>query len=93
MGVKEIQKMAMDDIRKLERANLKEVADDVRRELAQIRMDVYTAAATNVGKIRGLKKTLARVMTVASEQNKTNETAPATKKAAATSKTVKGKKK
>lgn len=93
MGVKDNQKMTMDDIRKLERTKLKEVADETRRELAQIRMDVYTAPATNVGKIRGLKKALARVMTVASEQKKTNVTAPAPKAAKTTSKTVKGKKK
>lgn len=66
----DILKLTTDDIRKLDNAGMREVQDEIRKQLAQIRMDIYSAPTVNTGKVRHLKKSLARVMTVDTEQKK-----------------------
>jgi len=63
-------KIGMVDIRSFESPRLKEVEREVRRELANVRMDIYTAPTAHTGNIRKLKKALARVMTVQTEKNR-----------------------
>lgn len=54
----------MDEIKQMPDTQLKQARDDVRKQLAEIRMDVYSAAAVHTGKVRKLRKTLARLSTV-----------------------------
>ncbi len=67
----DILKMNTDEIRKLDSAKMREVQDDIRKQLAQIRMDIYSAPTVNTGKVRKLKKSLARVLTIENEKKKT----------------------
>lgn len=60
-------KLKINDIRGVDAAELRETEKEIRKALAEKRMDVYTAAATNVGEIRGLKRSLARLKTVQNE--------------------------
>ncbi len=76
----DLQKLSINDIKGLDAAKLRETEKAVRRELLDVRMDIYTAANKHTGKIRGLRKTLARVLTVAG-------TAKAPKSKASTKKT------
>ena len=67
------KKLLIDDIRGFELARLNEIEEEVRLELINVRMDIFQASAKHVGTIRGLKKTLARVLTVQSEKKVTKE--------------------
>ena len=60
-------KLKTEEIRKMDVVKLRETADEIRRELANIRMDIYSAPTVNTGKVRKLKKNLARVMTIQNE--------------------------
>jgi len=64
----ENQKITMAEIAGFQPAKLKEVENEIRRELANIRMDLYTAKSSHRGKIIKLKKNLARVLTVQSQK-------------------------
>ena len=59
--------------KELHQKNLKELhvaTHEVRKVLAETRLDVYTAAAVNTGRTKKLKKSLARLLTVAHEKTK-----------------------
>jgi ribosomal protein L29 len=60
----ELHKLKMDEIRGWAPEKVKEAADESRLELAKIRMDIYTSRSANASKIRGLRKSLARLLTV-----------------------------
>ena len=60
----DILEIKMSDINSSDPAQLKDIEKDVRKQLAEVRLDVYTNPASFTGKIRKLKKTLARVLTV-----------------------------
>jgi ribosomal protein L29 len=77
----ELHKLSSDEIRGLDAAKIKDTERDIRRELVTIRMDIYKAPNQHTGKVRGLKRSLARLMTVAAEKNKAAG-APAMKPAA-----------
>ena len=62
----DILEIKMSDINSFDSAQLREVEKDLRKQLAEVRLDVYTNPASFTGKIRKLKKTLARVLTVQS---------------------------
>lgn len=66
----DLHKLSTDEVRGWDPAKRKEAADDIRRDLGKMRMDIYTAKSQNSGKIRGLKKSLARLMTIRSEEAK-----------------------
>ena len=66
----DILKLTTEELRAIDPREIKATEQEVRKKLAEMRMDVYTAAATNVGQIRGLKKTLARLKTVQNEKNR-----------------------
>lgn len=55
------------ELRSLDAAGLKSAEIDIRKEMASLRMDVYSASALSSGKNKKLKKSLARVLTVKSE--------------------------
>lgn len=80
----ELHKLKTADIRGLEASQLRETEQEIRRELVKIRMDIYTAKSASGSKIRGLKTSLARLLTVATEKGlkKVAVKAPAAPKAA-----------
>ncbi len=57
-----------DELRAKDKAELITAAKDVQKKLAEIRMDIYTAPAVNVTKVKKLRKALARILTVQSEK-------------------------
>ena len=59
--------LTIDEIRKLDQAGLRETEISIRRELATIRMDIYSPAAAAVGKVRKLRAGLARLLTTKNE--------------------------
>jgi ribosomal protein L29 len=63
----EIEKLSKADIKTYDATRLRETEKDLRRELAMIRMDVHTDKKVHVGKIRNIKKNVARVLTAQSE--------------------------
>lgn len=62
-----------DELRGVEANELKSAEREVRKQLAELRMDVYTASAVNSGKSRRLKKTLARILTVKNQGKKAQQ--------------------
>jgi ribosomal protein L29 len=61
-------KITADELRSKDKGELQSAAGEVRKKLAEIRMDVYTAPAVNVSKVKKLRKTLARLLTVQNEK-------------------------
>ena len=63
----ELRKLKSDDIRKMDGAKLNETENDVRRELANIRLEQYTTNEDRSGHVRSLRRVLARVLTLKAE--------------------------
>lgn len=59
----DLHKLKNEEIKTYDVARLREREVEVRRELAKIRMDIYTPKAQQGAKVRGLKKVLARLLT------------------------------
>lgn len=79
----DLHKLTTAELRGFEAAKIRETHTEISRELAKIRMDVYTARNQHTGKIRGLRKTLARLLTVECEKARAaGPKAPAAPKAA-----------
>ena len=56
------------ELRNKEPAELKEMREELRREIAELRINVLTASAKETNKLRLLKRSLARVLTVDTER-------------------------
>jgi len=67
----ELHKLAADEIRGWDQDRANEAENEIRLELANIRMDIYTAKTQTAPKVRGLKRSLARILTVRNEKPKT----------------------
>ena len=63
----EMHKAKIDELRGMSPEQRRDTTDDVRKELANMRMDIYTVGAQNKARRRGLKKTLARLLTIQSD--------------------------
>ena len=63
----ELENIKLDEIRSYEMPRLKETETEIRRELAKIRLDVFSDKKQFTGKVRKLKKNLARVLTYQGE--------------------------
>lgn len=66
----DLHKLTAHEARSWEAPRMKEAVNEIRLELANIRMDIYTAKTQHAAKVRGLKRSLARVLTVARENSK-----------------------
>jgi len=66
-----------DEYRGMEQPLRKEAEYELRKKVADLRMDIFTSQAANSSKIRAAKKSLARLLTVNCEVVKT---APVKKK-------------
>lgn len=62
----DLVKMSLADLRSHESSQSVEMEKQIRKELALLKMDVY--GARTAGQTRGLRKTLARVLTVRSQK-------------------------
>ena len=71
----EMHKAKIDELRGLSPEQRRDTTDDVRKELANMRMDIYTAGTQNKARRRGLKKTLARLLTIQSDAKVQSPTA------------------
>ena len=71
MVIMDVLKVSTEELRGVELKELRTAEDDVRKQLAELKMDIYSAAGTNVGKVRKLRKTLARIKTVQTEKSST----------------------
>ena len=56
------------ELRNKEPVELKELREELRREIAELRINVLTASAKETNKLRLLKRSLARVLTVDTEK-------------------------
>lgn len=77
----ELHKLKAEEIKGFDAAKLRETEAQIRRELLNVRMDIYTAKAAHGAKIKGLKKSLARLLTVATANRKASAPAAAPKAA------------
>ena len=59
----DINKLTTQEIMSLTKPKMMEVATDIRKEIVKMKMEGIMAAAPNSGKIRRLRKNLARVLT------------------------------
>lgn len=66
----DISKITIDEIRQFGPERMKEVEIDIRKELVNLKMDLYTSASVDSGKALKLRKTLARINTVRAENKK-----------------------
>ncbi len=69
----DIQKITYDEINGYEADRLREYEGELRTKLAEMRMDVYQAAADSNRSKKALKKNLARVLTVKNAKIKAAE--------------------
>ncbi len=63
----DFEKLSIGEIRNFSSDQLKETENEIRREIAMINMDVYSNRSQYTGKLRGLRRNLARVLTVGNE--------------------------
>ena len=59
-----LHKVKTEELKGFDAAKLRETEREVRRELHEVRMDIYSGPGKHTGKIRGLRKTLARILTL-----------------------------
>ncbi|MEN9835878.1 MAG: Ribosomal protein, partial [Pseudomonadota bacterium] len=60
----ELHKVKKEELKGFDAGKLRETEKDIRRQLHDIRMDIYSGPGKHTGKIRGLRRTLARVLTL-----------------------------
>lgn len=59
----ELAKIKKEEIKGFDIQRLRELEGEIRRELAMLRMDLYSEQRQHAGKAKSLKKNLARVLT------------------------------
>ena len=66
--VSKYNKLKMSEISGYDLSKLNDVAKDTRRELFDLRMDIFKTTSSTIGKKRALRKNLARILTARSEK-------------------------
>ena len=66
----ETKRISIDELRKSENTTLRETELDIRKALATLRLEEYTAGVARSGQIKTQKRNLARLLTAKSEKNK-----------------------
>jgi ribosomal protein L29 len=64
----EVKIINAEEIRGFDVGRRKELETELRRNMAELRMDIYSPANSNATKIKTLKKNLARLNTVKTEE-------------------------
>ena len=67
----ELHKLKSDELKGMDVKALAETAGNIRKQMVDIRMDIFTPEASNSGKVKSLKKSLARVLTEQTARRKT----------------------
>lgn len=70
----DFNKLSKKDIRSYDARKLADTTASLRKELVTMRMDVYNAGPQVKAKARNMRKTLARLLTVAGEAKQTAKT-------------------
>ena len=65
----EYEKLTTDELKALNDAQSQETEHGIRQALAKLRMDIFSEKGKHTGKVRQLKKNLARVLTFKNERN------------------------
>ncbi|MBM4251171.1 MAG: 50S ribosomal protein L29 [Deltaproteobacteria bacterium] len=60
----ELHKLKKEELKGFDAAKLREAEKDIRSQLHDIRMDIYSGPGKHTGKVRALRKNLARVLTL-----------------------------
>ena len=79
----DLHKLATEDLKSMDATALRDTEQSIRRELLNLRMDIYSAPASHVGRKRGLKKSLARLLTLRHVNKATTPAHPVAKTPAA----------
>ena len=64
----EVKILNAEEIRGFDVSRRKELETELRRNMAELRMDIYSPANANASKIKTLKRNLARLLTVKTEE-------------------------
>ena len=64
----EVKKISIDEMRKYDSAKVRETEVDIRKSLASLRLEEYTAGVARSGQIKMLKRNLARLLTANCEK-------------------------
>ena len=64
----EVKVLSAEEIRGFDVGRRKELETELRRNMADLRMDIYSPANANATKIKTLKRNLARVLTVKQQE-------------------------
>jgi len=64
----EFEKLSNEELRALNDVQARETEIGIRQNLAKLRMDIFSEKGKHTGKVRELKKNLARVLTFRSEK-------------------------
>jgi len=71
----DFKKIKMDTLRSYDLAKLKSVSQDLRKELASLKMDIFTQGSKKAGDLSKLKKNLARSLTLINEKKRSEDKA------------------
>ena len=71
----DLLKLHIDEIRGFEGARIRQVEDDIRRQMLDSRMNMNTVDGKATQKVKQLRKSLARLKTVQSEQRRKQQLA------------------
>ena len=66
----ELEKLTNEELKALSDTQARETELGIRQNLAKLRMDIFSEKGKHTGKVRQLKKNLARVLTFRSERIK-----------------------
>lgn len=65
----DLHKLTVAEIRNFDNARVSEVEKEVRHQMAMMGMDIYSADGQHTGKKRGLRKSLAKILTVKTQMS------------------------
>ena len=68
----ELNKISLDEMRSFEQQRLQEVESTIRKEIMNLRMDVFTEKGKNSGAKKALRKQLARILTIQNQKKNKN---------------------
>ena len=68
----EFEKLKNEELKALNNDQMRETETGIRQELAKLRMDIFSEKGKHTGRIRKLKKNLAKILTFKSEKMKAN---------------------
>lgn len=71
----DLKKIKIDTFRSYDLEKLESVSQDLRKELASLKMDIFTQGSKKAGDLSKLKKNLARSLTLITEKKRSEDKA------------------